>query len=87
MSFDPRDYDGVTFADEHRIEPDEASVLRLSIIERLDRQHADTVGAMDRAYGDDPQTAAFWALDAREQALWSALEIVRDIQGVPAWQR
>lgn len=25
MSFDPRDYDGVTFADEHSIEPDEAS--------------------------------------------------------------
>ena len=45
MSFDPRDYDGVTFADELSIEPDEASVLRLSIIERLDERAED-----DREY-------------------------------------
>ena len=92
MSFDPREYDGVTFADEHRIEPDEASVLRLSIIERLDSRHADIVADLD-LLGD----AEFHPLPgvrtqyagyvAEEQALWSALEIVRDIQGVPAWQR
>ena len=86
MSFDSRDYDGVTFADEHRIEPDEASELRLSIIERLDARHADIVADLD-LLGD----AEFHPLPgvrrqyagyvAEEQALWSALEIVRDLEG------
>ena len=86
MSFDPREYDGVTFADEHSIEPDEASVLRLSIIERLDARHADIVADLD-LLGD----AEFHPLPgvrrqyatcvAEEQAVWAAMEIVRDLEG------
>ena len=75
-----------------RQEPDEASELRLSIIERLDARHADIVADLD-LLGD----AEFHPLPgvrtqyaeyvAEEQALWSALEIVRNLEGVPAWRR
>ena len=64
----------------------EASELRLSVIEHLDRQHVEVVAEMERTYTDSP-SPAFWELDKREQALWDALEIARNIEGVPAWQR
>lgn len=38
MSFDPRDYEGVTFAGEHAVDDE---TLCLSVIERMDRKNAD----------------------------------------------
>ena len=57
----------------------EASELRLSVIEHLDRQHVDVTEQLNAR-----PTAR---LARQEHALWCALEIVRNIERVPAWQR
>ena len=57
----------------------QASELRLSVIEHLDRQHAGAVAdqASHACCGLDPAVCPH----ARyEQALWDALEIVRNIE-------
>ena len=69
-----------------RQEPDEASVLRLSVIERLDARHADIVADLD-LLGDAefhpiPGVRTQYAgYVAEEQAVWAAMEIVRELEG------
>lgn len=66
----------------------EASELRLSVIEHLDRQHAElfiewkrTCSEIDR-YSETAGSIfiAIREMREREQALWDALEIVRNIE-------
>ena len=76
-----------------RQEPDEASVLRLSIIERLDARHADLIADLDMFSDEDrfhPLPGVRRQIARYEQeaeAVWAALEIVRDVEGVPSWKR
>ena len=76
-----------------RQEPDEASELRLSIIERLDARHADLIADLDMFSDEDhfhPLPGVRRQIAQYEQeadAVWAALEIVRDVEGVPAWKR
>lgn len=52
----------------------EASELRLSVIEYLDRCHARIVDRMNRSEYGNPQ------VNLLEEAAWAALELVRSIE-------
>ena len=70
----------------------EASELRLSVIEYLDKQHAECGTVADKLART---MSMFVSAVARDEAVgqleqwaanyWDALEIVRNIEGVPAW--
>ena len=64
----------------------EASELRLSVIEHLDGQHAELCGEIDR-YSETAGSIFIAIREMRAEALWDAREIVRNIEGVPAWRR
>ena len=62
----------------------EASELRLSVIEHLDRQHADECADLESLNTGDVYLCGhkrqIAECEAREAALWSALEIIRNIE-------
>lgn len=94
MSFSIYDYpasrEQEAAEDRHEREAElEVSEFRLSIIEHLDRQHAEAVSLslMCGCGGWGCGSIGCATAIQHVEDVWAALEIVRNVEGVPEWKR